>query len=77
MFCSWIYSLNIKLVSNTNRYPTKSDKIYYLVERLTRKALNQVKSQVKENGSLDFDKVKNLIKYLELAFDNLDKKGIT
>lgn len=72
---SWIYSLNVKLVSNADRYPMESDKICYSVGRLTGKALNQVELQVKENGSPDFDTIKDLIKYLELAFGDPDKRG--
>lgn len=72
---SWIYSLNVKLVGNADRYPTESDKIRYLVGRLTGKALNQVEPRVKENGSPDFDTVRDLIKYLELAFGDPDERG--
>lgn len=35
-----------------------------------------MKLQIKKNRSLDFDIVKNLIKYLELAFSNPDEKNI-
>ena len=72
---SWIYSLNVKLIGNADRYPTESDKIRYLVGRLTGKALNQVEPRVKANGSPDFDTVKDLIKYLELAFGDPDERG--
>lgn len=37
---SWIYILNTKLVDNADCYPTESDKIRYLIGRLTEKALN-------------------------------------
>lgn len=38
MLCSWIYSLNVKLVGNTDYYSTESDKICYLVGRFIGKA---------------------------------------
>lgn len=43
--------MNVKLVGNADRYPIESNKICYLVGRLIRKVLKQIKSQVKEKRS--------------------------
>lgn len=72
---NWIFSLNVKLISNLDRYSIESDKICYLVGRLTEKILNQVEPQVKVNGNSDFDMVKDLIKYHELAFGDPNERG--
>lgn len=38
--CSWIYSLNVKLVDNADCYSMESNKICYLIRRFTGKILN-------------------------------------
>ena len=72
---SWTYSLRVKLAGNADRYPSKSSKIQYSVSRLTGKALDQVKSRIKKDGTLDFATANDLITYLEVAFGDPDKKG--
>lgn len=65
----------VKLAKNANHYLLKLSKIEYFVGCLIKIAFDQVKLRIKKDGIIDFVTTNNLTTYLEIIFEDPNKKS--
>ncbi|SLM41066.1 Retrotransposon gag domain [Lasallia pustulata] len=71
----WVAGLWLKLQNNADRFLSDQSQITYAISRKEGKALAQLLPYVQDDGTVGFDTITDLIKYLQIAFGDPDKKG--
>ncbi|TKA56069.1 hypothetical protein B0A49_13695 [Cryomyces minteri] len=72
---SFIAQLRIKLLMNEDHFSTPESKVIYAISRLEGAAMSQVLPRIKAGSKVDLDSVEDLIKLLERAFGDPDRKA--